>query len=77
MSALDERSKIITQKIEELTKLAELEGEPNVQIVMLALSGARQVFHDGLLAGKVQEFLRDVLMPEIKRGMNEKRAQQN
>ena len=70
-------SDLITEKIESLIALAKLEDEPNVQIVLLALSGARAVQHDGMLAGKVQEYLKDVLLPIAKAGKNAEIAQKN
>lgn len=70
-------SPLITEKIDSLIALAKLEGEPNVQIVLLALSGARAMQHDGMLAGKVQEYLKDVLIPLIEASKNAKIAQNN
>lgn len=72
-----EKSNLITEKIQELIELAKLEGEVNVQIVLLALSGARNSDDDGMLAGKVQEYLRDVLIPKIQMEKNTQTASQN
>lgn len=72
-----EKSNLITEKIQELIELAKLEGEPNVQIVLLALSGARHSEDDALLAVKVQEFIKDVLIPNIKSKQIAQVASQN
>lgn len=61
-----EKSSLITEKIEQLIALAEVEDEVNVRIVLLALSGARTSDMDGMLAAKVQEYLKDVLIPKIR-----------
>lgn len=70
-------SDLITQKLDELITLAQIEGEPNVQIVLLGLSGARTIRDDGLLAEKVQEFIKDVLLPKAKRDKNSSQASLN
>ena len=72
-----EHSNLITDKIEQLIELAKLEGEPNVQIVLLALLGARKMGDDGMLASKVQEYLRDVLLPKLEHDQNAHIASQN
>lgn len=70
-------SKLITEKIEQLIELAKLEDEPNVQIVLLALAAARETKDDGMLAGKVQEYVKDVLLPNAKAKRNNHIASQN
>ncbi len=59
------KSELITKKLEELTELARVEGEPNVQAILLSLNGARISGDDGLLCANVQEFTRDVLLPRL------------
>jgi len=61
-----ERSTLITEKIDQLVALAELEEEPNTQIILLALSGARATGMDGMLATMVQEYVKNVLLPKAK-----------
>ena len=68
---------IIETKIKELIALAEVEGDVNVQIVMLILHGSRLVGDDGLLAAKVKEFAKDVLRPRAIAGHNAKIARDN
>lgn len=59
------RSKLVTEKIDELTQIAQIEGEVNVQIVLLAIRGARESNQDGLLAGIIQDFVKRVLIPNV------------
>lgn len=68
---------ILETKIRELIALAEVEGNPNVQIVMNVLVGSMLVGDDGLLAAKVQEFAKDVLMPRAIAGRNSILARDN
>lgn len=68
---------IIETKIKELIALAEIEGDANVQIVMLILHGSRLVGDDVLLATKVQEFAKDVLRPRAIAGRNAHIARDN
>lgn len=70
-------SNLITEKINSLIELAKLEDEPNVQIILLALSGARAANQDVMLAKKVQEYLKDVLMPMLEASRNNHIASQN
>lgn len=59
------KSKLFTQKLQELTKLAESEGEPNAQVILLILEGARLGNKDGMLAKRMQQYVEEVLIPEI------------
>lgn len=70
-------SQLIENKIEELTALAKVEKDNNTQIVLLCLSGAKHAGLDGILAAKMQEFIKDVLMPETIRLQQEKIISQN
>lgn len=54
-------SDLITKKIDELIALAEMEGEPNVQIILLTLNASRLLEWDGNLAGTVQEFSKQAI----------------
>ena len=56
---------LISEKIEELIELAKIADDKNVQIVLLALSGARAAGDDGLLGEEVQRFIREVLIPNV------------
>ena len=56
---------LISEKIEELIELAKIANDKNVQIILLALSGARHAGDDGLLAEEVQRFIKEVLIPNV------------
>ena len=56
---------LISEKIEELIELAKIADDKNVQIVLLALSGARHAGDDRLLAEEVQRFIKEVLIPNV------------
>lgn len=60
------KSNLITKKIDELIELAKMEGEPNVQVVLLGLAGARLSNNDGLFAKAVGGVIENVMMPHIK-----------
>jgi hypothetical protein len=68
---------LIQQKVDELQELAKMANEPNVQIVMLVLSASMNTMDDGLLAGKVQEFVKDVLLPRAMAGKEQQIASRN
>lgn len=56
---------LIAEKIADLIEIAILEDEPNVQIILLALNGARMSGDDGILAKHIQQYLKEVLIPKI------------
>lgn len=70
-------SDLISNKIDELVALAEVEGDSNALIVLLILQGARAVHDDGLFAKKCQEFAKDVLLPRSIQGRDDEIARQN
>lgn len=72
-----EKSKLITDKIDQLITLSRLEQEPNVEIILLTLRGTRITGFDGELAKKVKEYTRDFLLPKIKAEKAESEASQN
>jgi len=57
----------ISKKIQELIEIAKIENDSNSLIVLLALAGSRASGDDVLLAKKVQEFVKDVLLPNVQR----------
>ncbi len=71
------KSDLITKKLQELVELAKIEQEPSVQIVLLTLLGARCGNLDGMLANKVQEYTKDVLIPKTMGDMNNQIASNN
>lgn len=71
------QSDLITKKLEELTELAKIEGEPCVQLILLAISGARHMGSEDVLAKGVAEILKTVLMPQCEQAIENKKAIQN
>lgn len=71
------KSKLITKKLEELIALAKVEDEPNVQIIIYALLGAREAKDDGLLASLVQTIITEVLMPNADAKLIAKKIAEN
>lgn len=74
---MEHHSNLITEKLEQLIELSKVENEVNVQIIIHSLLGAREMGCDGILAAKVQEYLKDVLIPMANRGIEEKKASLN
>ena len=70
-------SSLITNKINELIKLAEMDGDYNTRTVLLALNGSRLGNVDGMLASKVQEYVADVLIPKVKSDFTSYKASLN
>ena len=68
---------IIIQKINELTELCAMADERNAQIVLTTLSGSMHGMQDDLLAGKVQEFTKDVLIPNLEAAKRAQNAAKN
>ncbi len=64
------KNDLISQKLEELISIAESEKDNNVAIVLLALAGARQNGESGLLATKVQECVKEILLPKAYSKLN-------
>ena len=60
---MDKHNDLIANKLEELIALSKAEGDNNTQIVLNALHASRGMDDDGLLAGHVQEYVKDVLLP--------------
>lgn len=60
------RNKTLTSKIDEAIQIAIDINEPNAQIVLLALQGARLSWSDDHLALNVQDFVKLVLQPLLK-----------
>lgn len=58
-------SELITNKLQELIALAKAEGEPNVQIVLFALCGARESGDCHILAEMTQAIVKEVLIPRL------------
>ncbi len=69
-------SEMVTEKLMELIQIAELEDEPNVEVVAKALYGARMSGDCHIIAEEVQKLLREVLIPKV-RIENERRKAQN
>ena len=67
----------IDLKIEELIIYAAEEHDNNLQIILHALRGARSSKMDGLLAAKIIEYTKDVLLPKIKELQSNKIANNN
>ena len=67
-------SEIITEKIDELIALSELEGEVNVQIILLVLQGARKSYLDGVLAEGAKTIAENILIPMCKIKMEKQLA---
>ncbi len=61
-------SNIIDNKVEELLALAKVEGYNNLQILLLGYRGSKAIDQDGLLAAHVQDFIRETLIPNVRRG---------
>lgn len=59
------KSKLLTNKLEELIALARVESETNVAIILLALNSARELNDEDDLALIVQDFVREVLLPRV------------
>lgn len=59
----------ITNKLEELIALTGKEGETAVQAVLCAVTGARYVGDELMLAEIVDQFCKEVLMPKAKNDM--------
>lgn len=72
-----ELSKIITDKLNELAELAKLEGEPNTQIVILAIEGARLSGQSGELAAGVKVIMQEVLIPGLQKKREQDKANKN
>jgi len=68
---------VLIKKIEELSDFAESIEENNTQIVLLALVASMYIRLDGKLAAKIQEYCKDVLMPEAKQGLINTKASMN
>ena len=61
-----ERNELLTSKIDEAIQIAMEINEPNAQIILLALQGARKSYTDDHLALNVQDFVKLVLHPLLK-----------
>ena len=70
-------SEIITEKIDELIALSNLEEEINAEIVLTALKGARMTNTDGILAEGVQQIIKHALLPICERKREQMLATQN
>ena len=57
-------SQLITNKIEELIVLSEMEGEKSVQLILNAVLGARVMGDEMLLAHNVSMFVKEQLLPK-------------
>ena len=55
-------SKLITNKIEELIILSQIEGEQAVQCILNAVLGAREMGDENLLANNVTIFVKEKLL---------------
>lgn len=71
------KSTLVSQKLEKLVRLAHVEGEVNVEIILLVLKGARLHAYDGLLAEKVQEFVATILLPKLREERDRNNISQN
>ncbi len=60
------RNELLTSKINEAIKMATELNEPNAQIILLALQGARQSYTDDHLALNTQNFIKLILHPLVK-----------
>ena len=63
----------VDEKIVELLEVALEEGDNNVAVIMYALKGAKHMNHEGLLAKKVADIVKDTMMPlaeQIKAQLN-------
>jgi hypothetical protein len=67
----------IAEQIDSLIESSGEEKDTNVQIILLVLKGARESGDDFLLAKKVGEFAKDVLLPRAKERLNSKNASKN
>jgi hypothetical protein len=65
INSMNIKNELLTSKINEAIELAMEVNEPNAQIVLLALQGARKSFTDDHLALNVQEFIKLVLHPMV------------
>jgi hypothetical protein len=68
---------IIVGRLIEVEKLAEAFGDNNTRIVLRALLGAKAIGLDARLAARVQDFIKDVLLPETIRMKEEDRVSKN
>lgn len=59
------KSELLTSKLNEVIQIAMEVNEPNAQIVLLALQGARKSYTDDHLALNVQEFIKLILHPMV------------
>jgi hypothetical protein len=59
------KNELLTSKINEAIEMAMEVNEPNAQIVLLALQGARKSYTDDHLALSVQDFVKLVLHPMV------------
>lgn len=72
-----QNSELVTQKLDELIRLAQEECEPSVQVVLFGLRGARLAGDEELLAARMQDFIRDVLLPRAQASKENQIAAQN
>ena len=64
-------------KIDELVKAAESDGEMSVLAIALALRGAKHNKKEYYLAKKVQEYVKDVLIPMAKEDKEKEKTSKN
>lgn len=70
-------SDLIDEKLREVFYLAKELEDPNVAIVISALCGARTAGDDGMLAQRVQDYVKDVLLPKAQAAKNNEIASKN
>ncbi len=68
---------LLRQKINELTTFAETINEHNTKKILMILSASLLSKQDDKLAGKLQEYAKDVLLPEINNKMMNSIANSN
>jgi len=71
------KSKQVTAAIDELLEMAREEGDTNVQIILRAMRAARTTGDDSMLAAKIQEYIKDVLLPKAHRDKEQVNVQKN
>jgi ATP-dependent protease ClpP protease subunit len=71
---MTDQEKFIIQDLEELEKKY---NDPNFLIVIHSLGGSILSGQAGLLADKVREFTKDVLIPSLKKNMENDQASKN
>jgi len=68
---------IIFNKLQELADFALERGDPNTAIILNVLMGAKHSGMDGNLAGHVQKYVKDVLIPHSLQEIENRKVSKN